>query len=97
MTVQSCILPRKTRGHKGIQGTPVESYEGILVHDHDTSYYRYGSDHQKCMVHILRYLKDSMENEPDRTWNRQMHGLVREMIHAVNQTEEGKLGQEGQQ
>ena len=52
---------------------------------------------RKYMVHILRYLKDSMENEPDRTWNRQMHGLVREMIHAVNQSEEGKLGQEGQQ
>lgn len=35
-----------------------------------------------------------MENEPDRTWNRKMHGLVREMIHAVNQSEEGKLGPE---
>ena len=85
---------RESKGHKGIQGTPVETYGGILVHDHDTSYYRYGSDHQECLVHILRYLKDSMENEPDRTWNRQMHELVREMIHGVNQSEEGKLGPE---
>ncbi|MDE7204531.1 MAG: transposase [Lachnospiraceae bacterium] len=85
---------RESKGHEGVRGTPVESYGGILIHDHDKTYYRYGSDHQECMVHILRYLKGSMENEPDRTWNREMHGLIQEMIHAVNLSRDGVLTQE---
>lgn len=85
---------RESKGHEGVRGTPVESYGGILIHDHDKTYYRYGSDHQECMVHILRYLKGSMENEPDRTWNREMHGLIQEMIHAVNLSKDGVLTQE---
>lgn len=85
---------RESKGHEGVKGTPVESYGGILVHDHDKTYYSYGSDHQECMVHILRYLKGSMENEPDRTWNREMHGLIQEMIHAVKCSKDGVLTQE---
>lgn len=82
---------RENKGHEGIKGTPAESYGGILVHDHDKTYYRYGSDHQECMVHILRYLKGSMENEPDRRWNKEMYELIREMIHTVKQSESGTL------
>lgn len=29
---------REQKGHKGIKGTPVEHYQGILVHDHDMTY-----------------------------------------------------------
>lgn len=65
---------RESKGHEGIKGTPVESYGGILIHDHDKTFYKYGSDHQECMVHILRYLKGSMENEPGRKWNRRCMG-----------------------
>ena len=36
------------------------------------------------MVHIERYLKDSMENEKDLTWNRQMLKLIQDMIHENN-------------
>lgn len=36
------------------------------------------------MAHILRYLKDSIQNEPDRTWNKEMRSLVQEMIHYRN-------------
>lgn len=45
-----------------------------------------GTDHQECLAHVLRYLKDSMDNEPDRTWNKEMHGLIQEMIHFRNET-----------
>ena len=31
--------------------------------------------------HVLRYLKDSIDNEPERTWNKEMRSLVQEMIH----------------
>ncbi len=81
---------RQKKGHEGIKGTPVEDYFGILVHDHDMTFYSYGSDHQECLSHILRYLKDSIQNEPDRTWNKEMHKLIQEMIHVVNQKEAGE-------
>jgi hypothetical protein len=72
---------RNHKGHKGIAGTPVEDYRGILVHDHDITFYHYGDGHQECLVHVLRYLKDSMENEPTLQWNRKMRKLLQEMIH----------------
>ncbi|MCC7573531.1 MAG: transposase [Candidatus Methanofastidiosum sp.] len=86
--VAICAVPgitlyfaREHKGHKGIAKTPVEDYHGILVHDHDITFYRYGDDHQECLVHVLRYLKDSMENEPNLQWNRKMRKLLQEMIH----------------
>lgn len=86
--VAICAVPgitlyfaREHKGHKGLAGTPVEYYHGILVHDHDITFYRYGDGHQECLVHVLRYLKDSLENEPTLQWNRRMRGLLQEMIH----------------
>lgn len=34
---------REKKGHEGVKGTPVEDYQGILVHDHETIFYRYGA------------------------------------------------------
>lgn len=75
---------REHKGHEGIKDTPVETFQGIMVHDHDKTFYSYGSGHQECDEHVLRYLKDSMENEPERTWNQRMHELIREMVHYRN-------------
>lgn len=75
---------REKKGHAGIKDTPVEAFGGILIHDHEACFYSYGSDHQECMVHIERYLKDSIENEKGLTWNRQMLMLIQEMIHENN-------------
>ncbi|MCB5689118.1 IS66 family transposase [Blautia wexlerae] len=52
-----------------------------MVHDHDLTFYSYGVDHQECLAHVLRYLKDSIDNESDRTWNKEIRSLVQEMIH----------------
>ena len=35
---------------------------------------------EDMLAHVLRYLKGSMDNEPDRTWNKDMHSLVQEMV-----------------
>ncbi len=75
---------REHKGHAGIKDTPVEAFGGILIHDHEACFYSYGSDHQECMVHIGRYLKDSIENEKSLTWNGQMLKLIQEMIHENN-------------
>ena len=80
---------REVKGHGGVAGTPVEDYQGILIHDHEKTFYRYGCGHQECLAHVLRYLKGSMENEPERKWNQAMHCLLREMIHYVNGVEPG--------
>lgn len=32
-----------------------------------------------------------MENEPERKWNKEMHSLIREMLHYVNSLEETEL------
>lgn len=81
---ETIYFAREHKGHEGVKGTPAEDYQGSLVHDHDTTFYKYGTDHQECLAHILRYLKDSMDNEPERSWNKEMHTLVREMIHYRN-------------
>ena len=87
--VYVCAIPdgkalyfaREKKGHEGVKGTVTEDYQGILVHDHDITFYNYGGEHQECLAHVLRYLKDSMDNEPDRTWSKEMRSLVQEMIH----------------
>ncbi|MDO5411801.1 MAG: transposase [Lachnospiraceae bacterium] len=81
---------REVKGHVGVAGTLIEDYQGILIHDHEKTFYRYGSAHQECLAHVLRYLKGSMENEPERTWNKDMHSLLQEMIHYVNGLEPGE-------
>lgn len=80
------------KGHAGLEKTPVKSAEGIIVHDHDRSYYSYGTGHQECLAHVLRYLVGAMENESHLTWHKHMHGLLQEMIHAVKKAPKGLSG-----
>ena len=77
-------IAREKKGHEGIKGTPLEDYVGIVVHDHDRTFYSYGSGHQECTQHDCRYLIGSKQNEPDLEWNKQMHELFREMLHYRN-------------
>jgi hypothetical protein len=72
---------RKHKGFSGVKNTPIEIYMNILVHDHDVTFYKFGSAHQECLDHVLRYLKGSALNEKHLTWNRSMRELIREMIH----------------
>lgn len=81
----------RKKGHEGVKGTLVEDYQGILVHDHEKTFFHYGTDHQECLAHVLRYLKDSIENETDRTWNKEMRSLIQEMIHYRNCLPQGAL------
>lgn len=86
---ETMYFSRLKKGHEGVKGTVTEDYQGILVHDHESTFYKYGSDHQECLAHVLRYLKDSMENEPERTWNKKMYALIQEMIHYRNGVDAG--------
>lgn len=75
---------REHKGHEGIKDTPAELNPNTLVHDHDKTFYSYGRLHQECLIHILRYLLDSIQNEKNLTWSIQMRDLLREMIHYRN-------------
>lgn len=81
---KAMYFAREKKGHKGIKNTPVEDYQGTIVHDHDRTFYNYGKAHQECLIHVLRYLINSIENESNLNWNKQMWELLREMIHYRN-------------
>ena len=78
------FIARDNKGHKGIIGTPLEHYVGTMVHDHATEFYKYGMRHQECAQHNCRYAIGSIENEPDLTWNKKMHKLIKKMLHYRN-------------
>lgn len=87
-TAATLFIARHQKGHAGVKDTPVEVYQGTLVHDHDRTFYAYGMNHQECMQHNLRYLKSSVENETNLTWSKEMHDHVKMMIHYHNGHEE---------
>lgn len=98
--VMVCTTPKEVlyflrdhKGHEGIKNTPVEFTVNTLVHDHDLTFYNYGGNHQECLAHILRYLLNSIENEPELTWNKSMHKLLQEMIHTFKESD-CNLGEE---
>ena len=86
----SMMVAREHKGHKGVAGTPLAGYVGCAVHDHDVTFYSYGSSHQECMQHNIRYLVGSTQNEPHLTWNAQMLEHVRSMIHWRNSLKPGE-------
>ena len=77
-------IGREKKGHKGVEGTPLENYVGTVVHDHDTTFYKYGTGHQECTQHDIRYLIGSIQNEAGLEWNKQMLELFRKMLHYRN-------------
>ena len=79
---------RLHKGHTAIKGTPAEIAHCILIHDHDVSFYSYGYAHQECLAHICRYLKDSIQNEPDLKWNMEMLAHVRAMLEEAKQCDQ---------
>lgn len=82
------FTPKK--GRRAVKNTPVEHYQGTLIHDHDKVLFHYGKNHQKCLAHELRYLKSSMELEPHMSWNKDMHRLLQKQIH-LSKTNPAKL------
>lgn len=81
---EAAYFAREHKGHEGVKGTPAELNPNTHVHDHDITFYNYGRLHQECLVHILRYLKGSVENEKNLTWNAKMRALIQEMFHYRN-------------
>ena len=56
----------------------LKHYTGILLHDHETALYHFGTEHAECNVHIIRYLRKNTE-ETGNTWSGEMIALLCEM------------------
>ena len=66
-------------------------YIGTLIHDRWAAYFSYFlCKHQVCGSHLLRDLAFVIDSNGYR-WARLMHKLLREICHAVNQSETGML------
>lgn len=50
-------------------------YSGLLLHDHETAMYHFGTDHAECNVHIIRYLRKNSE-ETKNKWSDEMISLL---------------------
>lgn len=56
----------------------LQKYTGILVHDHETALYHFGTGHAECNVHLLRYLRKNTQ-ETGNKWSGEMSALLCEM------------------
>lgn len=70
---------------KSIQANSLLSeYKGILIHDHETSMYNFGTGHGECNVHLLRYLKKNTEDSNNK-WSEQLSELLLDMNRVKKQ------------
>lgn len=56
----------------------LDEYTGMLVHDHETALYHFGTGHGECNVHLGRYLRKTSE-ESGNSWSKEMEELFTEM------------------
>lgn len=66
----------------------LEKFTGVLVHDHETALYHFGTDHAECNVHIIRYLKKNTE-DTGNSWSSEMISL----LCGMNQARKGLMEQ----
>ena len=58
----------------------LSDFTGVLVHDHETALYHFGSGHGECIAHLLRYLiKNTQETGND--WSQALHDLLCAVLH----------------
>ena len=68
----------------------LKKYTGILIHNHETALYHFGTEHGECNVHLLRYLRKNTEETGNR-WSIEMAELLGEMNRERKRLqEEGK-------
>ena len=56
----------------------LKDYQGILVHDHETALYHFGTGHAECNVHLLRYLTKNSQDTGNK-WSDKMKSLLTKM------------------
>jgi hypothetical protein len=83
---------RAKKGDEGVKGSPVEHYSGTLVSDHEASLIKRGERHQECLAHVKRYAKGEAENEPEKTWGRELDAWIKDSISYWHEVDDGFKG-----
>lgn len=81
----------KTKSIADLEKTFLCDYSHTLVHDHASAFYHFGTAHQECLAHVMRYLTAASEENTKLTWAKKMHDLMAEMISAVNASGKGRV------
>jgi hypothetical protein len=77
-----------TKGKQAIEDDGVlGQFVGILVHDHNTVNYNYGTGNAECNVHLIRYLKANSDNT-HHDWSDDMTAF----LLALKRSKESALG-----
>ena len=85
------FLARGKKGLEAIRGSPLEIFDGVLVNDHEVTFVAHcGKEHQECLQHILRKLKEISEREHMLTWPKKMIRWIKRAIHYRNQVLRGE-------
>ena len=64
------------RGSEAIDDNGIlPAYQGVLIHDCLSAYFRYGDKHALCGAHLMRELRGVCENEKHR-WAQEMFSLM---------------------
>ncbi len=67
------------RGKKAIEEFDfLNKYQGIIIHDHYSMYYNYGTGHGECNVYVLRYLNAVIEFTKHK-WAKNLKALLKEL------------------
>jgi len=53
---KAMYFSRDKKGHEGVKGTFTENYQGILVHDHEKAFFKYGTDHHPSSGSKINHL-----------------------------------------
>lgn len=73
----------KNKGHEPIKEDNIlTNFCGGIMHDHDTTNYKYGTKNYECNIHLGRYLEELVQNEIDITWAAKM----KELLFRMNNT-----------
>jgi hypothetical protein len=84
----TCYFAHPKRGSKAMNDMGIlPEYDGTIVHDFWSSYYKYSCMHAFCNAHLLRELTGIYENY-DQQWSQDMGDLLIEIKECVDEAPE---------
>lgn len=71
---------KETKSAKDLDETLLSLLDNTLIHDHVVGFYKYGKDHQECLAHVIRYLKQAKDFEDKIFWHDKMLSFIASII-----------------
>ena len=71
---------KETKSQKDLDDSLLLLLDKTVIHDHVVGFYKYGNEHQECLAHVIRYLKQAKELENNISWHTNMLNLITKII-----------------